>query len=458
MSYIVAFDIKEKNIVIAEAEEGADSLGEVKKLHFNERIFSEEFFAEFKTLLQGYLENFPPKQKVNLVYAVLPDECIGFETFNLPNMRSYKLEQALETELSNQFEAKSKEKKVKYFILTHSKQYNTVGVVLFDKPAVNSLLRVFGELKLLPRAVTYRANARLNGVFSVAPKMRGKSFLFADVLPDHTEIVVSSKGKTLGFVRIPHGTNILNENELENEYMRTEHNTGELAVLNAREIARARALTTAEIEEEEANAGVSALENALPEDATFEDYAVEGPAEGEYSGDNPSDQHKKIEALAEFIRDDTVTEPVKSEEEKALLAEEEAITLSEAAAVNEESNKPTKVKVFRKVPKRYPKFMQRELPVDREGYLFENFRIIAKWILLYARSAELSEYTSSPEFVLVNLPEQYRFLLDKMNEEQGENGLQFKALVAEEEDSVVTQNLDLFGCLFAKQYNKSNNY
>ena len=103
--------------------------------------------------------------------------------------------------------------------------------------------------------------------------------------------------------------------------------------------------------------------------------------------------------------------------------------------------------------------MMREPPVTEEGFLFENFRIIMKWILLYARQAELSEYTATPEFIVVNMPAELYGLLDRANEDMGEKGLQFRPFTAADKFSAeIKGNLNLYGCLFSKHFNKNHNF
>lgn len=456
MKIIVGFDLREKLIkvmIIGKTKDKTVST-ETEYLHFNERIFTGEFYAEARAILQEYFAT-KPLLANQPVYVVLPNEAVGFEMFNLPNLSQSKLDQAFETELSNQFEGRQKEKKINKFPVSHNKQYTIIGAVYFDKMLVNNVYKMLTGYKLFPKQTTYSANGLLNAVLANMPKARGKSFVFADVHGTYTEIVISSKGKTMGFAYIPHGTDLLKTDKVESEYMRTEHTAGEIAVINARESAKAKALTT--------------IGTELPEDATFEDYAVDGAAEGEYSGERA--EQAAQDEVTEAVPEETAEAGAEEAAEEIALDSAAAETAGEGAAEGtddaedeekalEEAAKArlNKIKVYRKMPKRYPKFMLRELPETEEGFLFENFRILAKWILLYARQAELSEYISSPEFILVNMPEDRRFLLEKMNEEQGD-GLQFKAFTAA--DKLAPQqrnNLALTGCLFAKQYNKNHNF
>ena len=128
-------------------------------------------------------------------------------------------------------------------------------------------------MRLFPKETTYRGSALLNCAYNFAPRLRGKSFVFADMHLDYTEIAVSGKGRLLGAATIPHGTSILKTDKVVSEYMATDHEVGELAVINAREAARAKALTLSLDDP-----------SVIPEGATIEDYAVGAEREGEYSG------------------------------------------------------------------------------------------------------------------------------------------------------------------------------
>lgn len=468
MKLFVGFDMQNSNIRIMHAEKPTEPAA-VDYLHFQSRIFTEEFFEETQKLLEEYFTKKPSLMNLP-AYVVLPDQAVGFETFNLPNMARSKLQQALDTELANEYEGRHKTRKINRFQLAQNKQYVTFGAVYFDKNLIAQIYKLLTDVRVFPKETTYSGNALLSGALNFAPKLRGKNFVFADMHLDYTEIAVSSKGKTLGFAVIPHGTSLIKNDKVELEYMQTNHEVGEIAVINAREVARAKALTLAD---EEADPSV------IPEGATIEDYAVEPPpppSQPEAGGETPgagieaenmvlSEAAGAAEVRAELPAEGerqssgegaevTGTQPAEGEDDFFESEEEEAKRLAEAA-----KEKLRKVKVYRKMPKRYPKFMMREPPETEEGFQYENFRIIMKWMLLYARQAELSEYTASPDFIVVNMPSELYHLLDIANEEQGEKGLQFRPFSAADKLSAeVKGNLNLYGCLYAKHFNKLHNF
>lgn len=403
----IGFDLRENFIKIwatDKSEKAAES--DVGILPFSERIFSDAFFVEARSLLQTYLAD-KPSLTGRPAYVILPDEAVGFDTFNLPNLGKNKLEQAFDTEISNQFEDNLKNKKINKFPVSHDNQYTIMGAVYFDKQVINSIFKMLTGLKLFPKLVTYKANAVLDGVLGIAPRLRNKSFVFADIHQNSTQIVVCSKGKTMGFATVAHGTSLLQTDVVADEYMSTNHELAEIAVINAREIAKARSLTTASDEEEDV-----------------------------------------FDEVAEEVLDETAEADVAVESEGT---ESEPLSTETGARI-------PKAKVFKKMPKRYPKFMVRETPETPEDFLFENFRIIAKWLLLYARQAQLSDYVADPEFILVNVPENLRFLLDKMNEEQAD-GIKFKAFTSADKLSAQQKDsLEFVGSLYANQFNKHHNF
>lgn len=478
MKLFVGFDMQNSNIRIMNAEKATDK-AEVEYLHFSTCIFSDEFFEEAQKLLEEYFQRKPSLRNLS-AFVILPDRAVGFETFNLPNMAKSKSQQALETEMNNLYEGRHRGKKINQFVLLQNKQYTIYGAIYFDKKLINKIYKLLTEVKVFPKMTTYSGNALLDCALNFAPRLRGKSFVFADMHADYTEIVVAGKGKTQGVATIPHGSALLRSDKVESEYMQTDHQMGEIAVINAREIARAKALTQS----------VDADPSVIPEGATIADYAVDNESQaGEYSGTvqaetaaASADAKDRLAVSADSLNeedreeqdDDISDEGGLSVEEvddgrladgaaEAVAQETDGVSGSqENAEENGEGNifKPKKIKVYRKMPKRYPKFMMREIPETEQGIRYENFRIIMKWILLYARQAELTEYMIKPDFVVVNMPAELYPLLEQANAEQKESeGIEFRPFSASEKFvPEIKENLDLFGCLFAGHYNKHHNF
>lgn len=112
----------------------------------------------------------------------------------------------------------------------------------------------------------------------------------------------------------------------------------------------------------------------------------------------------------------------------------------------------------KKSARKLPKFMQRDIPTDRDGFVYENFRIFVKWALdLIANNPEITAL-GAMEAVYVNLPSEYGFLYDMVNAEEEENGVKFMPMLAGNAEAGATENLELYGGFFVKQFNKTNNF
>lgn len=396
MKLFIGFDIQNSRIRLLLADKGT-APAQAVSLQCSARPFTEAFFQEAATLLEQYFGEVPSARHLP-TYVSLPSAAVGLETFSLPNMPRARVGVALDTELKNLYEDSLKNKKVNRFLLAQFKDHAVYGAVYFDKSLVARLYKILTEVKAFPRLTTYAGNAALNSALGLSMRLRGKSFLFADVQEESTIVTLCSRGRTMGTALLPHGRNILRTDEVLSEYMITDHDAAEIAVINAREAARAKTLTqSAEAEEE---------------------FAEEGGL-------------KAVDADGE-----------------------------ENLSENGDKQGTARVKIYKKTPKRYPKFMTRETPQTEEGICYENFRILLKWFLLYARQAETAEYLAKPEFIVVHLPQQFSYLVDRANEEQQEcGGLLLRSFAAAEKLSeAVRDNLDLYGCAFAKHFNKNHNF
>lgn len=107
--------------------------------------------------------------------------------------------------------------------------------------------------------------------------------------------------------------------------------------------------------------------------------------------------------------------------------------------------------------KRLPKFMLRPEPTDPKGYIYENFRMFIKWAFLYRKQLQSQEYLPPVDCVLVNLPQEYSFVIDMANAEEEGRGLPFEYFNLSE-NQMVMNNLDMIGALYCGAYNKKANF
>ncbi len=115
----------------------------------------------------------------------------------------------------------------------------------------------------------------------------------------------------------------------------------------------------------------------------------------------------------------------------------------------------------RRTGRKLPKFMQRELPTDREGFVYENFRIFLKWTLdILANNPAITSF-GQIDTVYVNMAKEYDFLFSRLSAEEEENGVKFAPLLSGNgysNLSVDARDLELFGGFQLKQFSKLNNF
>jgi hypothetical protein len=115
----------------------------------------------------------------------------------------------------------------------------------------------------------------------------------------------------------------------------------------------------------------------------------------------------------------------------------------------------------KKMGRKLPKFMQREMPTDREGFVYENFRIFLKWTLDLLTNNPTIIAQGAIDTVYVNMAKEYDFLFSRLSAEEAENGVKFAPLLAGNgysEFAGDARELELFGAFQLKQFSKLNNF
>ena len=73
-------------------------------------------------------------------------------------------------------------------------------------------------------------------------------------------------------------------------------------------------------------------------------------------------------------------------------------------------------------------------------------------------SAVIDVLFAMPDTVYVNLPKQFYGVIEKENENYGENKIKFLPLIESEILPRILNNLDLYGGFFVTSYNKTSNF
>ena len=340
------------------------------------------------------------------VVLVLPNSCVGTDIISVPVIKRAKTDLALETSMTDLYPFR-KDYSIKKRLISSTKNLATYEIVMLDKHIQNNIYKAFSEYKLYPKNTTYLANTTLNAVLALRPKTRKSTFIFMDIKENHTNVVISMNGGTVGFQTLNFGLNALKDYEVVEEYNLVDNSLAEVAVINAIEKAKNKRMTIIEDDDED----------------LIDEQAIK---------------------VNESLNHDAQTLE-NSEAETVIPAE---ITATDSAP---------KQKTYVKKVKKLPKYMLRPIPETPEGFVVENFRLFLKRLLLIKMQMEHTEYYVAPEFALVNLPDKYAYVIEETNKE--DNGLTLKYYNPTKDGNVnITDNLELYGALFTSTFNKTNNF
>lgn len=113
---------------------------------------------------------------------------------------------------------------------------------------------------------------------------------------------------------------------------------------------------------------------------------------------------------------------------------------------------------LRKTGRKLPKFMQRPMPQSRGEFVYENFRIFLKWALDLITNNKSIVSLAKLDTVYVNMPSEYQFLFEVINQEREDHGVSFQPLLAEGAEITMVDNLELYGGFFLNQFNEANTF
>ena len=377
----------------------------------------------------------------NAISLVLPNTLVGFDFVGIPTMPRQKMLDAVKIEFNALYKNHDSLMMIPTPILSSKK--NALYILLIaNRALVNGMAQIFTQKKAQVKLRTFESNSAVDAVLQLRPKTRKASFIYVDIREDNTIFAVVNKERTVGYQNLPYGYSILSRTEVNSEYMLTDHDVAELAVINAQEIARKKKLTIDQAEAEELEQQMLEAEEEARRKAEEEAAAA---ALFEATGVDPNADTRSEEEIAA------------EEAQKALDEEFAEYNDDQPQEVVPEIKRP-QVKVYaKKAPKALPMFMQRPIPETEEGFISENFRIFEKRILLLKKHCDYDNIMPTPEFIMINMPKEYEFIIEQLNQDE-DNGIEFRYFdPQEDEPPVVAENLDMVGALYAGTWNRQNN-
>ncbi len=364
---------------------------------FTANLYSEEFYKEFTDAVRNFAGSVGSTEDV-FVTLLLPNNSVSINSVNVPNINRKRNEEALNSVIEGFYKNKDN-LYINSYPGYQTKQISTFSVCMANKEMLDKLAQAMTDAGMPADTATFASNGLTNAVTTLVPALKSSSYLMLDIKEESAMFSFVCKGRTAGFYELPFGYSILGKNKLASEDMLFDHSIAELAVLNAKEKAKAKQLTIMR-------------EENIDEDST---------------------EDEKMDAMFGENEDSTV-DPTNN-----------------IGAVTQIKSLP------KKQPRKLPKFMLRELPKTEEEYGYENFRIFMKWALNIIQSNDKLSAQGLPEKVIVNMPENFSYIIDMVNTEKDENEYEFSLLSTSAKDNI-KDNLELFGGLFAGQFNKMNNF
>lgn len=401
----IYIDPREKSVHYYANAAGAEPIHDSR--NYKSRGFDREFFTEFIGILQDYMQRYTPAQSANTT-IILPDNAVMTDTLSIPAMNRRAMQKSMETTLDG-FIKNRKELKIQPFCAVQNKQFSEICISAVREELLSSLRASATSARLMAQNITFAAESTLRGAVALNPKLKSGTFLFLDIKKDFADFIYVLRGEVVAFSTLPFGYSILNPHRISAEDMLFNHAVGELAVLNARERAKSKALT---MMGGDGNADVTDVDTENGE----EEVTTDASQNGENSG----------------------------EEE-----EERDNTPGVQPTVNRTENV---IKVLpKKTARKLPKFMQRPQPETEEGYLYENFRIFEKWALCYLAGNERLTRLGTPDAVYVNMPSRYSSLFEDLKAEESENGIPFRSAGIAAQTEWIGEHLEMYGGLFVRR-------
>lgn len=413
---VIGIDTDREVIHIYSKKKGKKNAISHAMYNYKAKPYTSEFYDKLGGIIAGYRQEYPD-QNIQRVSVVLSDSAVLTDTINIPMINRKAMDNSLVASINNYY-GNSSDLKFNRVFVTQVKQVATYAISAIRKVILVNIQKACADQQVSVVNITYASAAAANTAMTVNPKLKNSSFIILDIKEEFAKIVFVVKGKTLGFYTLPFGCKILYKTRVSPEDLLFDHSMAELIVLNAKEKAKSKSLTTADEETVVETADTEEVSVVVEEDDDWLEILPPRPKHEE-------DEDEELDA--------------------ELMAEEESE--SELIAHGR-----------KKAPRKLPKFMLRPTPTNREDFMYENFRIFIKWTLELIASNSAIINLGAPEAVYVNMPDEYSFLFDKTNLEVEDNGVRFMPLFNGEKKEIISKNIELYGGFYTKQLNKFNNF
>lgn len=241
---VISMDIYEKIVYVMNIIGQDLTTANVTKLPYKAKTINEEFFEKLQTILELYMKDKPTTDLVS-VYVVLPDECVCLDLIQLPTISKIKMHESLNVSVDTLFKNK-RDLILKTNMIVTNKQYTTYQAIAIQKSLMSSFYSVLSNCGMYAKYTSYISNCLIDAVLHLQSKYRSSSFMFVDIRKEDTIFAVANKGRTIAHYNLEFGYKILDNNKIAYENLLVNHDLAELTILNAKEKAKSKQLTSIE--------------------------------------------------------------------------------------------------------------------------------------------------------------------------------------------------------------------
>jgi hypothetical protein len=130
------------------------------------------------------------------------------------------------------------------YAIQQNKQTATFGIVGIRRDILDLANEAFVNAGAPVTGITYMSNAMVDGAMALNAKLRNDTFMLVDIKRKVTRFAFVVRGCTMGYYDLPFGYEVMHRARLVSEDTLFDHRAGKLLVLNAKEKARKKQLTT----------------------------------------------------------------------------------------------------------------------------------------------------------------------------------------------------------------------
>ncbi len=210
---------------------------------YKARNLDEEFYQEFMRCLTEYANSNPSYAgKSAFVTVLVPNSLISTTSFNIPGINKKNTMNLFNVALESNY-LNLKELRVNNSIVKQNKQYSTFCVTIARNQLLQKIYTACSGCNMFAKILTFEGSAAGCGAAVLNTKLANDTCILLDLKEVESTITFLSKGIALGCIDLPFGWSILNQSKPVAENMLFSHDVAELAVINAKEKAKAKQLT-----------------------------------------------------------------------------------------------------------------------------------------------------------------------------------------------------------------------